>query len=81
MKAKEAQFLKLVKRIAAPLDIEFTRSPRSAYRVRLLRRNEPVIDISARSLDRLQYELAACVVAVKRSRMVQGFRAVESAAR
>jgi hypothetical protein len=74
MKKRESEFLKLVERIAAPLDIEFTRQHRASYRLRLLKHAEPVVDVSARSLDKLQYDLAKSIVATKRNGMVREFK-------
>lgn len=74
MRAREKKFLKPVERIAAPLDIEFRRSPRGAYNLRILRRRDLLIDVSARSLDKLQYDFAQAIVAVRRSGMVREFK-------
>jgi len=74
MTKREATLLNLVRRVSHPLDVEFGRSPGGPYRLRILRKREVLIEVSSRSLERIQYQFAAAIVSVKRSGMVPEFQ-------
>lgn len=67
MSNREQILLKLVRRASYPLDVEFSKSPAGPYILRIHRKREVLIDISSKSLVRVQYDFAAAIVAIRRS--------------